>query len=102
MEIFRTSSFWRDLQAILDYFAEMHAEDAALRFLDALDETIHFIEEFPDLGSPWESSRPRRAGLRFRLVKGFENHVVLYRRDDPHVYLLRVVHSSQNIDDLLG
>lgn len=75
MEILLTSSFWRDLKAILDYFADRHAEDVALRFLNALDETTGFIEEFPDLGSPWESTRPRHAGLRFRLVKGFENHV---------------------------
>jgi plasmid stabilization system protein ParE len=102
MEVLRTSSFWRDLKAILDYFAAIQAEDVALRFLDALDETIAFIEEFPDLGSPWESSRPRRAGLRFRLVKGFENYVVLYRHDDLQIHVLRAVHSSQNIDELVG
>jgi plasmid stabilization system protein ParE len=102
MEILRTSSFWRDLNGILDYFDGLHAEDVALRFLDALDETIDFIADFPDLGSPWESSRPRHAGLRFRLVKGFENHLVLYHRDDQHVNVLRVVHGSQDIEQLLG
>jgi plasmid stabilization system protein ParE len=102
MEAVRTSSFWRDLKAILDYFDHAKAEDVALRFLDALDETIDFIMEFPDFGSPWESSRPRHAGLRFQLVKKFENYLLLYRRDDQRIYLLRVLHASQNIEELLG
>ncbi len=102
MEIVRTSSFWRDLKGILDYFDDVHAEDVAFRFLDALDKMIDSIEEFPDLGSPWESSKPRRGGLRFRLVKGFENHVLLYRRDDQHIDILRLVHGSQDIEELLG
>jgi plasmid stabilization system protein ParE len=102
METLRTSSFWRDLKGILDYFGELRAEDSALRFLDALDETISFIGDFPDLGSPWESPKPRPAGLRFRLVKEFENYLVLYRRDDQLIYVLRVVHGSQDIEQLLG
>jgi hypothetical protein len=68
MEIARTSSFWRDVKAILDYFEEVSAADAGLRFLDCLNNTIAFIGDFPDLGNPWESERPRRAELRFRLV----------------------------------
>jgi plasmid stabilization system protein ParE len=102
METVRTSSFWRDLKSTLDYFDEVRAEDVALRFLDALDATIDFIEEFPDLGSSWESSKPRHSGLRFRLVKGFDKHVVLYRRDAEYVHVLRVIHASQDIESLLG
>lgn len=102
MEVLRASSFWRDLKGIIDYLDDVHAEDAALRFLDALDETIDFIKEFPDLGSPWESTRPRRTGLRFRLVKSFENYVVLYRRDEEQVFILRVLYGGRNIEELLG
>src|SRR2546422_504494 len=102
MELLRASAFWRDLKGIIDYFDNVHAQDVALRLLDALDETIDFIEEFPDLGSPWESSKPRRPGLRFRLIKGFENYMVLYRRDDDRVLILRVLHCSQDIEELLG
>src|SRR5579864_5265704 len=76
MEGSRTSSFWRDLRHILERFEEVHGEDAGLRFVEALEETIDLIERFPDLGSPWESARPRRSGLRFQTVKGFEKYVV--------------------------
>jgi len=98
MKVMRASSFWRDLKGIIDYFDNVKEESAALRFIDALDGTIDSIGEHPDLGSPWESSRPRREALRFRLVKGFENHLVVYCRRDQHVYLLRVLHGSQNLD----
>jgi plasmid stabilization system protein ParE len=80
----------------------VHAEDAALRFLQALDETIVFIAEFPDLGSPWESPNPRHADLRYFLVRGFENYVVVCRRYEQHVLIVRIFHASQNIEELLG
>ncbi|MDP9007966.1 MAG: type II toxin-antitoxin system RelE/ParE family toxin, partial [Pseudomonadota bacterium] len=63
------------------------ADDSAVRFLKALDETIALIAAFPDMGSEWESSNPKRAGLRYCLVKGFENYVVVYRRYEPHVLI---------------
>jgi len=99
MEIVRTSSFWRDLKGLVDYFDEVHAEAAAVRFSDAVDETIDFIADFPDLGSPWESSKPRREGMRWRLVKGFENYLVLYRRDEDRLYVTRVVDGRRNLED---
>jgi plasmid stabilization system protein ParE len=102
MEVLRASSFWRDVKGIIDYLDKVHAEDAALRFLAALDETIEFIREFPDLGSPWESSKPRHAGLRFQFVKGFETYLVLYRRDDQRAFILRVLYSGRNLEELLG
>ena len=101
MEIIRTSSFWRDLKGIVDYLDSVHAEAAAVRFLDAADATIGSIEEFLDLGARWESSRPRRAGLRFRLVQGFENYLILYRRDGDHLYVIRVVDGRRDLENLI-
>ena len=102
MDVLRTSTYWCDLKGIIDYFDDVLAEDVALRFLDALDASVQFIMDFPDLGSPWESSRPRQSGIRYRLVTGFQNYVILYRRDGDTVHLLRVLHGSQNIKELLG
>ena len=101
MEIVRTSSFWRDLKGLIDYFDETQAEARAARFIDAVDETIDFVEEFPDLGHPWQSKRSRREGLRMRLVMGFENYIILYRRDNETVHILRVVDARRNLEYLL-
>ena len=101
MEIVRTSSFWSDLKSVVDYFDNEHAEPAALRFVDAVDETIDAIADFPDPGSSWESSRPKREAMRWRLVKGFENYLVLYRRDEDRVYVTRIVDGRRNLEELL-
>jgi plasmid stabilization system protein ParE len=69
MEVIRTSSFWRDLKEILDYIDKGQSESRAVRFIDAVDETIDSVEELPDLGSPWESAKPRQQSWRFYLVK---------------------------------
>jgi plasmid stabilization system protein ParE len=102
IDVFHASSSWRDQKQIIDYLSKVHAETAALRFLQALDDTIAFIADFPDLGNPWESSNPRHGGLRYRLVRDFENYVVIYRRHGQHVLILRVLHASQNIEEQLG
>lgn len=101
MEIVRTSSFWRDLKGLIDYFDKGQAEARAVRFIDAVDETIDFVEEFPDLGHPWESKRSRPEGLRVRLVMGFENYIIVYRRDEETVYIMRVVGARRNLEELL-
>jgi plasmid stabilization system protein ParE len=101
MEIVQMSSFWRDLKELVDYFDETLAESRAVRFVDAVDETIDFIEEFPDLGRPWESKRSNRDNLRVRLVLGFENYIVLYRRIAQTVYIMRVVDARRNLEELL-
>jgi plasmid stabilization system protein ParE len=102
IDIVQSSSSWRDQQRIIDYLESVHAEAAALRFLQALDETIAFIAEFPDAGNPWESTNPRHAGLRYRLVKGFERYLVVYRHYEQHVLIVRIFHASQDIETQLG
>jgi plasmid stabilization system protein ParE len=101
MEIVRTSSFWRDLKGLIDYFDRVQAQGAAVRLIDAVDETIDGIAEFPDLGSPWESSRPRPESVRWRLVKGFENYLVLYHRDGERIYVRHVVDGRRNLEGLV-
>jgi toxin ParE1/3/4 len=102
IEIVHASSSWRDQKRIIDYFDAEHSEAMAIQFLQALDETIRFIREWPDLGSPWDSSNPTLAGVRYRLVTGFENYLVVYRRYDQRVLITRILHSSQDIESELG
>lgn len=101
MEIVRTSSFWRDLKSVINYLDTVHAEAAALRFIDAVDETIDFIGDFPDLGNRWESTRSQRENLRWRLVKGFENYLILYHREESRVYVVHVIDGRRNLEELL-
>lgn len=101
MKVVRTPSFWRDLQSITDYFIQTHATKAAGGFARAVDETIEFIKLFPDLGNPWESADPDLAGLRYRIVKKFRKHVIIYRKQKRQLVILRLFHASQDIEELL-
>jgi plasmid stabilization system protein ParE len=101
MDITRTSSFWRDLKQILDYLDLQASETVALKIADSVDETIAAIADLPDLGSPWESDESRFQGWRFRLVRGFENYLVLYYRDSQRIYVTRVIDGRRNLEALL-
>lgn len=53
--------------------------------------TIEITEDVKgSLGNPWESSKPRRADVRYRWVIEFENYFVRYRRYDQRVNHSRI------------
>lgn len=102
MRVVHANSSWRDQLKIVEYLDSTRPGDTARRFLVALDDTIKFIAEFPDLGNPWEWSDKRNSNVRFRLVKRFKKYLVLYRRLEDHVVILRVFHGSQDIESELS
>lgn len=101
MEAVRAPSFWVDLKELVDYFDDHDAEARASRLLEAVQKTIESIEEFPDLGERWTSTRSRREGLRVRMVIDFEIYIILYRREPQKVTILRVVDARRDLDNLL-
>ena len=64
------------------------------RFLDALAETYAFLGTTPFAGRVW----PLRSDTRQWRVRGFPNHLILYRVHDEVIEILRVVHASQDLD----
>ncbi len=101
MRVVQSPSFWNDLRRIADFFRGEKAGKTAERFARAVDATIEFIAKFPDLGNPWESPDPDLAELRYRIVKKFKHHLVVYRNHKTHVVILRIFHTSQKIEELL-
>jgi plasmid stabilization system protein ParE len=101
MTVIRLPSFWRDLQGIVDYYCDAKEEKRAGRFARAVDETIGFIERFPDFGSPWDSPDPDLANMRFRLVKRFKRYLIVYERIEEEIVIHRLFHGSRNIEELL-
>jgi len=71
---------------------------AAVRFMDAVDETVQAILEMPGAGRPREFDNPVLVGMRVRLVKGFENYLVFYRPTDVGIEVHRVLHGARDID----
>jgi plasmid stabilization system protein ParE len=61
-----------DLDEIAEYIGRTNSR-AALRFLDAFDQTAAALAALPALGSPHQSDHPRMRGVRVRPVKRFKS-----------------------------
>lgn len=74
--------------------------DAALRFLDAVEETVELLSQFPETGGVVPTNLVDAIGLRAKLVNGFGNYVVLYFVTDETVDIARVIRGGQELDQI--
>jgi toxin ParE1/3/4 len=72
-----------------------------MRFNEAFEETLAFIADFPELGFPHDSDKKRLAKVRIKPIHGFEKYLAFYRVESAGVYILRVFHGHQDIENLL-
>jgi toxin ParE1/3/4 len=99
--IVQTTGSYEDLRRILTYFIDQDERGVGSRFADAYEDTLKFIADFPELGIPWESEKPRLKHVRVKLVHGFEKYLVFYRVSGDTVYVLRILHGHQDIENIL-
>jgi len=88
----------------LDEIAEQIGQTsprAALRFLDAFDQTVAALATMPGLGSPYVSDHPRLRDLRVRPVKRFKNFLIFYKPIADGIEVLRVLHGARDIPEIL-
>ncbi len=90
----RTAEAEEDLIAIWAYVAA-DDPDAADRLLDRIDEACAQLAEFPDMATSYEEIRP---GLRLFPVR---NYLILYRRIESGVEIVRVIHGARQWQNLL-
>lgn len=89
---------------ILDIFEHIFGdnEDAADRWLDAVDQTIdQTIANNPRIGVKRDYGRPTLAGFRMIAVRDFENYLVFYRIDGQVLRIIRVLHGARDIPNVL-
>jgi toxin ParE1/3/4 len=91
-----------DLTSLAAYIAEDNV-DAALRFIDAVEETVTALAESPMLGTATAFSHPELAGLRFRLVNNFKRYLIFYRCESAiqTVELVRILPGERDLPRLL-
>ncbi|MDE2365907.1 MAG: type II toxin-antitoxin system RelE/ParE family toxin [Betaproteobacteria bacterium] len=70
---------------------------AAIRFLDALQNTLELICGQPHPGSLRYAHLPMLEGLRVLAVTGFGSYLVFYIERSSHVDVLRVLHGARDI-----
>ena len=88
---------------LLDHFLYIgrNSKPAATRFLRAVDKACQFLVDFPKIGSLWDSDNPALEGIRFWSIKKFEKYLIFYQPVSDGIYVLRIFHSAQDIENLL-
>lgn len=88
----------RDIDDHTEYLARNASVNVALRFQQMLEELLADIKAFPEMGAPWESTDATLTGMRYRILRRFNNHVVFFRTTDDHIEIVRVLHASQDLE----
>ena len=86
----------RDVHQAIDHYLDEGAEQAALKFIDALEQAIWHIERHPATGSPRYAHELDLPGLRCWQLKGYP-YLVFYVERDDHVDVWRLLHGSRDI-----
>ena len=101
LRVIETANSLKDLRRILDYFVDQNEPNVGARFIDAYEETLAWIGDFPELGSPWETDAARLQNVRVKPIHGFEKYLLFYRLREQGAYILRIFHGHQDIANLL-
>ncbi|HEX2971955.1 MAG TPA: type II toxin-antitoxin system RelE/ParE family toxin [Tepidisphaeraceae bacterium] len=92
-QVIRSPQASVDLWEIADLIAR-DSVDAALRFLDEVDDVLKRLADFPGLGRARDELHP---GLR-SLPAG--RYVLFYRVTTDAIELVRVIHGARDLDRL--
>src|SRR5262245_40534158 len=91
----------RDLTDLAEYISR-DSLDAALRFLDAAEQTFDFLSEHREVGQFCSFQSPEAVGMRMWPVDGFRNHLVFYRAAETGVEIVRVLQGARDLEALFG
>lgn len=83
------------------YLVDENVPEVALRFLDAVEESVNQVLAMPEAGTPKLLENPTLAGLRSWRVAGFEDVRIYYLVDDECLRVVRVLHGKQDITRIL-
>jgi len=92
---FRTTAE-RDLSQILRFIRKDNRK-AARRFARAVEKVVDLLLEFPYLGTPYDETDPDFSEIRFAIVPGFKNYVLLYRPLENGIDVIRIFHGAREI-----
>jgi toxin ParE1/3/4 len=85
-----------DIDEIVAYYLGESAEQAALGFIDALENAYAHIGCYPATGSPRYAHELNLPGLRFWPLTRYP-YLVFYVERPDHIDVWRVLHGTRNI-----
>ncbi len=86
----------RDIDDAIAYYLSENAKQAALGFLDALEQAYAHIARHPATGSPRYAHALNLPGLRFWPLNHYP-HLVFYVERPAHIDVWRVLHDHRDI-----
>ncbi len=89
-----------DLDGFAEYLGERSSQ-AAVRFQSAVEKTLKFLQEFPEIGSTYTKTDPVPQELRWWPVRRFKNYLIFYRLLAEHLEVVRVLYGSRDLESIL-
>jgi toxin ParE1/3/4 len=86
----------QDIEAEIDYYAQVAGTDAALHFIEALRQAYALISIHPAAGSPRYAFELGLPGLRSVSLKRFP-YLLFYIEQNTQIEVWRVLHAQRDI-----
>jgi toxin ParE1/3/4 len=86
----------RDVEEILDYYLAAGSEQAAMGFIDALEQAYAHIAEHPATGSSRYAFELDLPGLRSWPLARYP-HLIFYLEREAHIDVWRVLHGKRDV-----
>lgn len=102
LDIFETAQAVRDVIEAADWVAQVRSLDASETFMDAVKDTYELIASMPRIGVARDYGNLQVAGMRMLTVPRYPKYLIFYTLSDTEVTIIRVLHSSRNIQEIFA
>jgi plasmid stabilization system protein ParE len=83
------------------YLTVLDLPEVAIRFRDAVRQTVQSLRQHPLVGPRCFSANPQLQNLRSWPVVGFEAIRIYYLADDEAVHVIRILHGKRDVKRIL-
>lgn len=90
----------RDVEDAIGYYLKEDAQQAALAFVDALEDAYVLLGQHPAIGTSRYATELQIPGLRSWALPGFP-YVIFYVEQEDHIDVWRVLHGRRDIPALV-
>jgi toxin ParE1/3/4 len=92
----------QDLRQQANYVLVNGNADAAVKFLEAAEATFSQLVKSPSIGKVTQLVISQLGEIRQWRIKHFQDYLIFYRVQDTTVEILRVLHGSRDLADILN
>jgi plasmid stabilization system protein ParE len=83
------------------YLIDQNLPQIALRFRDAVRQTVDSLREHPLVGARYRSKKPELQNLRSWPVAGFEAIRIYYLAESDTIHVIRILHGKRDVKRIL-